>query len=51
MEYHDYLRDLAFQNWQLAENTIDSATKDGLLELAIACEEIADTFEDRLPAG
>lgn len=51
MEYDDYLRDLAVQYRQLAENAGDDFIKEELLELAAVCEEVANTFEDRLTGG
>jgi hypothetical protein len=51
MEYDDYLRDLALQYRQEAENAADAFVREELLELAAVCEEVANTFEDRLTAG
>ena len=51
MEYDDYLRIQAEQYRQLAQEAQDVEMRLELLELAAACEEVANNFEDRLTAG
>jgi hypothetical protein len=51
MEYDDYLREQAVRFRQLAEEADDPSTKQEFLELATACEELANSIEDRLTAG
>ena len=51
MELDDYLRDQATNYRQLALSSEDGATKDELLDLAQACEEVANNIEDRLTGG
>jgi hypothetical protein len=51
MELDDYLRDQAVNYRQLAEKAEDPHTKEELLDLAAACEEVANNIEDRLTGG
>jgi len=51
MELDDYLRDRANSYRQLAQSSDDASVKDELLELAEACEEVANNIEDRLTGG
>lgn len=51
MEFDDYLREQAQKFRQLAEQAEDGLVKRELNELAAICEEVANTIEDRLPAG
>jgi hypothetical protein len=51
MDWADYLRDEAAKYRQLAETAEDPNTKQGLLELAETCEEVANNIEDNLPGG
>ena len=51
MDWADYLRDEAAKYRQLAETAEDPNTKQGLLELAETCEEVANNIEDHLPGG
>jgi hypothetical protein len=51
MEWVDYLRDQAAKYRQLAVAAEDSFIKQELVELAAVCEEVANSFEDRLPSG
>ena len=47
----DYLRDQAAMYRQLAEQADDPVIKNGLLELASVCEEVANNIEDHLTGG
>jgi hypothetical protein len=51
MDYHDYLREEAAKYRRLAEEASDDFIKKELLDLALVCEEVADTIEDRLTGG
>ncbi len=51
MDYDDYLREEATKYRQLAEQTKDDFIKKELLELAVVCEEVANSIEDRLTGG
>ena len=51
MEWADYLRDEAAKYRQLAEQIDDPVVKSEMLELASACEEVANNIEDRLTGG
>ncbi len=47
----DYYRDEAAKYKKLAEETTDAVKKQELLEMAAACEEIADSIDDRRSSG
>ncbi len=51
MELDDYLRDQAVNYRQLAEHAEASDLREELLDLAAACEEVANSIEDRLTGG
>jgi hypothetical protein len=51
MDWPDYLRDEAAKYRQLAEQADDPAVKNELLELALVCEEVANSIEDHLTGG
>ena len=51
MDYDDYLREEAAKYRRLAEQATDDFIKKELLELAVVCEEVANTIEDRLTGG
>ncbi len=51
MDYDDYLREEATKYRRLAEQTKDDFIKKELLELAVVCEEVANSIEDRLTGG
>ena len=51
MDYDDYLREEAAKYRRLAEQAKDDFIKKELLELAVICEEVANTIEDRLTGG
>ena len=51
MDYDDYLREEAAKYRRLAEQSQDDFIKKELLELAVICEEVANTIEDRLTGG
>ncbi len=51
MDYDDYLRDEAAKYRRLAEEAKDDFVKQELLELAVVCEEVANSIEDRLTGG
>jgi hypothetical protein len=51
MDYHDYLREEAAKYRRLADEASDDFIKKELLDLALVCEEVADTIEDRLTGG
>jgi hypothetical protein len=50
-DWADYLRDQAAKYRQLAEQTDDPVIKNEMLELASACEEVANNIEDHLTGG
>ena len=47
----DFLRDQAFQLRAEAEEERDLSIKSEILELAMACEEVANDLDDRLTGG
>ena len=51
MDYDDFLREEAAKYRRLAEEAKDDFIKKELLELALVCEEVAETIEDRLTGG
>jgi hypothetical protein len=51
MDYDDFLREEAAKYRRLAEEAKDEFIKKELLELALVCEEVAETIEDRLTGG
>jgi hypothetical protein len=51
MDHDDFLREEAVRYRRLAEQSTDEFVKKELLELAVICEELADTIEDRLTGG
>jgi hypothetical protein len=51
MDYDDYLREEAVKYRRLAEKATDDFIKKELLELAVVCEDVANTIEDRMTAG
>jgi len=51
MELDDYLRDLAVAYRQLAAIALGPKLRDEYLDLAQACEEIANEVEDQLTPG
>jgi len=51
MEYDDYLREQAAKYRLLAKEAGDPAIKQELLDLAVTCEELANSIEDRLTGG
>ncbi|MDH4192094.1 MAG: hypothetical protein OEW21_18050 [Betaproteobacteria bacterium] len=51
MELDDYLRDKAVDYRIQAQSTPEEEAKEELLELAVVCEEIANSIEDRLTGG
>jgi hypothetical protein len=51
MDWPDYLRDQAVMYRKLAEQTDDPVIKNGMLELASVCEEVANNIEDHLTGG
>ena len=51
MDYDDYLREEAAKYRRLAEQSQDDFIKKELLELAVICEEVANTIEDRQTGG
>jgi hypothetical protein len=51
MHNSDYLREQAVMYRELAEKTLDPATKKEYLELAAACEEVAEQIEDLRASG
>ena len=51
VELDDYLRDQALNYRQLAQSSDDGSLREELLELADACEEVANNLEDRLTGG
>ncbi|MFI4941555.1 MAG: hypothetical protein ACHP7O_14600 [Burkholderiales bacterium] len=51
MHNSDYYREEAAKYRELAEATKDAAKKQELLELAAACEAVADNFDDHRASG
>ena len=51
MDYDDFLREEAAKYRRLSEEAKDDFIKKELLELALVCEEVAETIEDRLTGG
>ena len=51
MNFDDYLREEAEKYRRLAEQTKDPVIKQGFLELARICDEVANNIEDRMTAG
>jgi hypothetical protein len=51
MNFDDYLRDEAAKYRPLAEDADDIFIRRELLELAVICEEVANTIEDGMTAG
>jgi len=51
MHYSDYLREQAAEYRELAKKADDPAIKSELLELAVACEEVAADIDDRRASG
>jgi hypothetical protein len=51
MDWDDYFRQQAAMYRQLAQKTEDTFIKQELLDLAAACEEVANNIEDRRPSG
>ena len=51
MDWDDYLREKAGKYRQLAENAETVFDKQELLDLAVVCEEVANSIEDRLTGG
>ena len=51
MDWSDYLRDEAAKYRQLAEKAEDLSIKQELLDLAVVCEDVANSIEDRIPGG
>jgi hypothetical protein len=51
MHNSDYYREQAARYRQLAAEADDTAAKQEFLELAAACEEAADTMDDRRASG
>jgi len=51
MDYDDYLREEAVKYRRLADEAKDDFIKKELLELAVVCEEVANSIEDRLTGG
>jgi hypothetical protein len=51
MDWDDYLRDEAGKYRQLAEKAETVFDKQELLDLAVVCEEVANSIEDRLTGG
>ena len=47
----DFLRDQAFQLRAEAEEERDLSIKSEILELAMACEEVANDLDDHLTSG
>lgn len=47
----DYYREEAAKYRKLAEATTDAVKKQELLEMAAACEEVADSIDDRRASG
>ena len=51
MDWDDYLRQQAAMYRELAEKAEDAFIKQELLDLAVVCEEVANSIEDRLTGG
>ena len=51
LHYSDYLREQAAKYGQLAETAEDASRKQEFLELAAACEEVANEVDDRRASG
>ena len=51
MDWDDYLRDEAGKYRQLAEKAETVFDKQEFLGLAVVCEEVANSIEDRLTGG
>jgi hypothetical protein len=51
MHISDYYREQAAKYRELAEAAIDAAAKQEFLELAAACEEVADDIDDCRASG
>jgi hypothetical protein len=51
MDYDDYLREEAAKYRKMADQTTDEFIRKELLELALVCEEVANSIEDRLTGG
>jgi len=51
MHNSDYYREEAAKYRELADMTKDEATRQELLELAVACEGIADNIDDLRASG
>jgi hypothetical protein len=51
MDWDDYFRQQAAMYRQLAQKAEDTFAKQGLLDLAAVCEEVANDIEDRRPSG
>jgi hypothetical protein len=51
MHDSDYFREQAVKYRELAEKALDAAAKREYLELALACDEVADQIEDRRASG
>jgi hypothetical protein len=51
MHNSDYFREQAVKYRELAEKALDVAAKQEYLELALACDDVADQIEDRRASG
>lgn len=51
MDYDDYLREEAAKYRKMADQAKDEFIRKELLELALICEEVANSIEDRLTGG
>jgi hypothetical protein len=51
MDWDEYFRQQAATYRKLAEKTEDAFVKEELLDLADACEEVANNIEDRHTGG
>ena len=51
MHNSDYYREQAAKNRELVEGAKDAATKQEFLELAAACDEVADNIDDCRASG
>ncbi len=51
MHNSDYYREQAAKYRELAESAKDAATKQEFLELAAACDEVADKIDDCRASG
>lgn len=47
----DYYREEAAKYRKLAETTTDAVKRQEFLEMAAACEEVADSIDDRRASG